>query len=111
MSEFRPSRRYVDERDLCAWKPRAEPHHQQPDDASANNRDAVRWSWSTIPDRVERGLHVGREYGTPRWNGGRNWVRGVRRHREQGLMRMQRKDELILGRAIFETPDGRVAVL
>ena len=59
-------RRDIDHRHLGAGHPRAQPRDQQPDHAAADDRDAVRRSGRAVPDRIERGLHIGGEHGALR---------------------------------------------
>src|SRR5262249_39122371 len=49
----------IDGAHLGNWQLRSKGSHEQPDHARANNDDAVSRSRTTVPQRVERGLHVG----------------------------------------------------
>ena len=90
--KLRARRIDIDQRHLGARQPRAQIGDQRADHARADHRDAVGRARRRVPDRVERGLHVGGQHRARRRHVVGQRHDGVGRHVEQGLVRMQRED-------------------
>src|SRR6516165_8109109 len=73
---------------------------------------AMRRAGRAVPHRIERGLHIGREYGAPRRHTLGNGNHRLRRQGEQALVGMQAENDALaqFGGPSLDPPDGRVAV-
>ena len=79
----------VDNRNVGAGKARAKRRDQQADDAGADHDDLVARPRARIPQRVERGLHIGGERRAPGRNVFRDGPQHIERSDEAALMRME----------------------
>ena len=102
----------VDQRHLRPRQPRAKIRDQQADQPRAHDHDAIGRPGRAVPDRIERGLHIGREHGAPRRYIVGNGKHGFGRHGKQALVGMQAENDTAaqFGHPVRDPPHGRVAV-